>query len=192
MSAAVGSKQRMLAATASLLQRQGYHATGLNQIVREAKAPKGSLYFHFPEGKEELAQLALEQSGAATRDEVMAVLARHPHPADAVEAITLHLAQQLAASNYEEGCPVATVVLEAASSSARLQGVCARHYGAWTDAAAAYLRHHGVEAKEAESLATLLLASIEGGLLLARARQDTTPLRHIAAQLKAIVAARVD
>jgi TetR/AcrR family transcriptional repressor of lmrAB and yxaGH operons len=66
MTIAPDSKQRMIAATATLMQRQGYHATGLNQIVKEARAPKGSLYFHFPGGKEELAETALAEAAAST------------------------------------------------------------------------------------------------------------------------------
>ena len=50
-------------ATARLLQQQGYNATGVNEIVARSGAPKGSLYFHFPGGKEELAMQAMMSSG---------------------------------------------------------------------------------------------------------------------------------
>src|SRR4026208_2300569 len=45
------TRRRMIVTTSKLLERQGFHGTGLNQILEEANAPKGSMYFHFPAGK---------------------------------------------------------------------------------------------------------------------------------------------
>ena len=185
------SKDRMLEATASLLQRQGYYATGLNEIVRESGAPKGSLYFHFPGGKEELAAAALEQAGARTRADLLQVIADNPHPPDAVHAVALWLAEQLTASEFVAGCPVATVALEAASTSRRLQEVCGAHYGNWHAATREYLLTHGMSKPQAGPTATLILAAMEGALLLARAHQDAAPLHEVGAQLREIVAARM-
>ena len=64
------SRSRLLNATAQLLQRQGYHATGLSEIVEKSAAPRGSLYFYFPGGQEELACAALRQSGTRWRREL--------------------------------------------------------------------------------------------------------------------------
>jgi TetR/AcrR family transcriptional repressor of lmrAB and yxaGH operons len=191
MSTQPSSKERMLEATASLLQRQGYYATGLNQIVREASAPKGSLYFHFPGGKEELAAAALKQAGDKTRADILQVIADNPAPPDAVHAVALWLGEQLSSSNFEAGCPVATVALEAASSSARLQEVCSAHYQTWHGAMREYLVAHGMDEAEADATATLALAAIEGALLLARAQQDPAPLCQVGAQLRDLVAARL-
>lgn len=191
MSAGPSSKARMLEATATLLQRQGYYATGLNEIVREANAPKGSLYFHFPGGKEELAAAALEQAGRQTREELLKVVADNPHPPDAVHAVALWLADQLTSSDFVAGCPVATVALEAASTSARLQEVCGAHYGTWHATTREYLLAHGMAEAEAGPTATLMLAAIEGALLLARAHQDPKPLHEVGAQLRDLVAARM-
>ncbi|HEY8491429.1 MAG TPA: helix-turn-helix domain-containing protein, partial [Dehalococcoidia bacterium] len=67
MSRPTDSRQRMIRAMSRLMQRQGFHATGLNQVLAESGAPKGSLYFHFPGGKEQLAAEAVQASGDRLR-----------------------------------------------------------------------------------------------------------------------------
>lgn len=172
-----GSKERMIEATAKLLQRQGYHATGLNQIVREAGAPKGSLYFHFPDGKEGLALAALACSGNSMQKELLEVVARFKDPADALQGVIDYFADHLEATGFLMGCPIATVALEAAATSDRLQAVCSKQYGEWEQQLNAYLRLHGLKPEDADDTAALVLAAIEGGLLLARAHRDVRPLR---------------
>jgi len=68
------SREAFIAATGRLLRRQGYAATGLNEIVARSGAPKGSLYFHFPGGKEQLALAAMEQTGEQLRAAIAAIM----------------------------------------------------------------------------------------------------------------------
>ncbi|MCK5791817.1 MAG: TetR/AcrR family transcriptional regulator, partial [Ketobacter sp.] len=55
------TQEKILSATLDLIERQGFHNTGLQQIIKASGAPKGSLYFHFPDGKDQIVALALEQ-----------------------------------------------------------------------------------------------------------------------------------
>lgn len=184
---APSSKERMIDATASLLRRQGYHATGLNQIIREASAPKGSLYFHFPGGKEELATAALTSSGAQMKDELARIVLAHDDPATAVAAVIAYFAEHLESTGFLMGCPIATVALEAAATSDGLQAVCSEHYVQWQELVASYLLARGVSTDEATDLAITVLATFEGGLLLARAHRDLAPLRAVGRQLTRLV-----
>lgn len=186
MKSPIDSRARFVETTAALLRRQGYHATGLSQIVEESGAPKGSLYFHFPGGKETLAQAALERSGQEMRDKLAAIVAAAPGPAAAIRAVTTHLAEELEASRFQDGCPVATVALEAAQVPT-LRAVCSASYAQWQALIAGYLEHAGVPAARAASLANLVLSAVEGALLLSRAHADTTPLRMVGEELAGLV-----
>ena len=97
------------------------------------------------------------------------------------------LADELRASDYLDGCPVATVVLEAAGQSAPLQAICSRSYARWQTLIEDYLRASGFEPDRAQSMANLVLCAIEGALLLSRAHRDTTPLRAVGEQLAGLV-----
>jgi TetR/AcrR family transcriptional repressor of lmrAB and yxaGH operons len=178
------SKAKIVDATAALLQRQGYHATGVNQIIRESGAPKGSLYFHFPGGKEEIARAALEAAGTSWRERLQLVVDAAPTPGDAILFACRALAAELEQSGFENGCPLATVALEAASQSDIVRDTCAANYRTWEQTIAAQLVAAGVDDTVAESTATLVLSAVEGAMLLARVYRSTEPIDRVGALLK--------
>ncbi len=69
-----GTRARIIATTVALMEAQGYHATGLNQILHQSATPKGSLYHHFPGGKEELAAEAVLAAGQAITNDLDAIV----------------------------------------------------------------------------------------------------------------------
>lgn len=173
----------MLETAAELFRTQGYHATGLNQLVSAGGAPKGSLYFHFPGGKEQLAAEALAVSGARLCTLLDGLLRTAPDACVAIESVVDAIAQELVDSDFQRGCPVATVALDAAASEPIRQS-CASSYTSWREAIADYLTAQGLDADRAASLATVVLASIEGGLLLAKTHRDITHLRAVGEHLR--------
>lgn len=184
------SRERMVAAAAHLLRTQGYAATGWRQVVAESGAPWGSQAHHFPGGKQQLAADALAvAAGRVTRG--LQRLAEAAHPADAVLRWTEQAAADLEASGYAVGCPVATVVLETAHTSDVLAEAGSTAFAAWRDALAAGMVRHGATDDEARALAVVVLAGVEGGLLLARAARDPGPLRTVAVELAALLRARL-
>lgn len=177
----------MLQKAAELVQQQGYTATGLNQILAESNAPKGSLYFHFPGGKEALVAEALQSSSAALTQLIEMVLAQAPTSVAALEAIVMHFAQELELSSFKKGCPIATVALEQAAISDPLHEVCSQTYARWQAAVAARLERDGHAHDRAVDLAGFLLSTIEGALLLSRTHRSTEPLRQAARELRRIL-----
>jgi TetR/AcrR family transcriptional repressor of lmrAB and yxaGH operons len=176
----------MLRAAAQLLQRQGYHATGLRQLLAESAAPRGSLYFHFPGGKEQIASEAVREEGERVARAIRATLAANPDPAEGVRASGRVLGEILRRSDFRDGCPVATVALEAAAGSPRIREACDASFRAWEAPLRDHLRAVGFGAERAEGLATLVLAALEGGLVLARARRDVEPLARVVDELAAL------
>ena len=187
MSKGEATRGKMIAATASLLQKQGYHATGLSQILAESGAPRGSLYFHFPGGKEELACAAIVASGDAWRERIAAVVEHAKDAGAAIEACCDALATMLVESDYEIGCPVATVALEAAATSEAVRQSCAEHYATWRRIVAERLRAEGMSAAQAEKQAMFVMAAVEGALLLAKVERDPAPLRIVGKTLRAMI-----
>ncbi|MBE1490207.1 TetR/AcrR family transcriptional regulator [Plantactinospora soyae] len=185
------TRQRMVRTAAELFPRQGYHATGLNQLLSEARAPKGSLYFHFPGGKEQVAVEAIGMSGVNLLADLRDALDEAADPAEGIVRVVELLAARLAASGYLDGCPVASVALDAAGSSEAIRVACTEAYDGWLGVIEAALRRWGVPAARSGVLATVLLSAVEGALLLARVRRDTRPLHAVADELEPLVSSAV-
>lgn len=186
------AKQRMVVTAARLFQRQGYHATGLKQVVSEARAPRGSIYHHFPGGKEDLGVLAVEAAATEMTRAIRAAAARADGPGALVRALGVSLARWLETSDYLEGCPVSTVTLETAPVSAPLTRAVRDAYRSWVAQVVDLLRERGVAPHVADALGTTVVAGIEGALLLCRAEESTKPLALVADQLAAMVDRAVD
>ena len=174
----------MLDTAAELFSTQGYHATGLNQLTSAGGAPKGSLYFHFPGGKEQLAAEALRISGDRLRVQLAAILTHAPNAADGLAAVVDALARNLTESDFTRGCPIATAALDAAGESEPIRQACAAGYASWRAEITAHLVAQGVDSGRAEALSIVALTSIEGALLLAKTQRDTAPLHAIGEHLR--------
>ena len=122
------TRDQIIATTSELLETQGYYATGLNQIVEESGAPKGSLYYYFPDGKEGLTAEAIEHTGRTVAERIRASLAEVEDPAEAVHRFIMTIAQHILASGCKAGGPITTVALETAGKSERLSEACKQVY----------------------------------------------------------------
>lgn len=177
------TRKKLVDTTASLLRRQGYHATGLSAIVDESGAPRGSLYFYFPGGKDELACAALEQAGHEWSARIDAAVATANDVGGAIDAIITLLGDDLEANGWDNGCPVAAVALE--STSKPVRNAVTAHYTAWLAAITDRLVERFDLARPiARRFATVALASIEGALLLARVQRSREPLVSVGGALR--------
>jgi TetR/AcrR family transcriptional repressor of lmrAB and yxaGH operons len=184
--AEISSRDAFIAATGKLLRRQGYDATGVNEIVAESGAPKGSLYFHFPGGKEELALAAMLREGGKLRVAIASVMSSSDDPGEALGRLVDALAHGLESSGYQDGCPIATVTLEAANRSPAVHEAAAAVFDTWIEPLEERLLAAGLDANTARRRAVLALAAIEGALILARARRDLEPLAAVREELVAL------
>ncbi len=183
------SRDRMVATAARLFRTQGYAATGWRQVVAESGAPWGSQAHHFPGGKEQLAADALAAS-AAEIERGLRAATRGAHPADAVLRWADRAASDLVAGGWAAGCPVATVALETAPVSDVLAAASAAALESWQAVLRRSIAEQGVDEPGAASLAMLVVAGMEGALLLARAARDPGPLHAVATELADVLRRR--
>ena len=180
------TREHMIETTASLVHRRGFYGTSLNEILTESGAPRGSLYYHFPGGKEELVLEATRQGVASVTQLLKEVLSDSPDIADGVRAFIEAAAHVLRDSRFVFGCPVAPIVLDSPESSV-LAEVCQEALEEWQQVLVEGLGSAGIERRRTESLATMIVCGLEGGLILARARRDIAPLDAVAEEFASMV-----
>jgi len=170
------TRERIVGVSADLMRRQGYAATGVKQIVTAAQAPFGSLYHHFPGGKEQLGAEAIRASGALYEQLIPAVFDPAPDLPTAVRAFFAGAGEHLKATDFADACPIATVALEVSSSSEVMRVACAEVFERWLAAGVERFVAGGLSEQRARELAVSMFAALEGAFVLARAVRDTEAL----------------
>jgi AcrR family transcriptional regulator len=158
----------------SLLAEKGYAGMELRDVAERGRAPRGSIYHHFPEGKVQLAAEAAALEG----EEIRAAVERSLE-ARGVRG-TLARFGQIFRRRFEDhperiGCPVAAAALARPEDPA-LAAAATAAFQSWEKPIAAALRDEGVSARQAEIFAGLVISTVEGALIRARAGGDPAPL----------------
>jgi TetR/AcrR family transcriptional repressor of lmrAB and yxaGH operons len=189
MAKAADSKGKTLVAAARLFRQQGYHGTALQDILAAAGSPRGSLYFHFPKGKEEIGAAALSIAGEAIRQ----AIADAAETSESAEMFVIRVARGMASdlerSEFREGCPIATTALETSAQSDVLGAATRNALQKWELEIKRGLFRFGIPAGEADLTATLVLSQLEGALLLARTYRSLEPMHRAERALKRLLRA---
>jgi TetR/AcrR family transcriptional repressor of lmrAB and yxaGH operons len=179
MRMAQGVRERMVTSAVSLLARRGLQATSFSEVLEHSGAPRGSVYHHFPQGKDQMIGSALDAAG----DRAIGLLDQKAGaPAEEIATWFLHIWREvLIRGNFEAGCAVLAVAV--AADSPELLDHTARVFRTWRRRLAELLEQGGLRGVDAQRFAALLVASSEGAVVLARAEQSLEPFDLVAQQL---------
>lgn len=181
------ARQRLVLATADMLRRRGLNATSVRDLAKHAQAPLGSTYHYFPGGKPQMVTEAVRLAGEKVGRGLAKAL--EEGPVKGVHTFFAFWREIVVSTDFRAGCPVLAVTLEepANEEDAAALAAAAEAFAAWETLLADSLRRHGVGAKQARQLATLIVAAIEGAIAMCRAERSIRPFDHVGAQLEAMV-----
>jgi AcrR family transcriptional regulator len=190
---ATDTRDRIVITTAELFRRKGYNGTGIKQIVEEARAPFGSVYHHFPGGKEQLGAEVIRTAGAMYGQLMPAVFGPAPDVVTGAREFFRLAGVHLEESGWQDACPIATVALEVASANEPLREATRDVFDSWVDGATVMLAGEGLSHEAARRMAIVIVCALEGAFILARAGRTVEPLHAagevVAAQLEAELSA---
>ena len=174
-----GRKQRdsLIWAAAKLFRRQGYSGTGLRDILAASGAARGSLYPYFPDGKEQIGAAAVTAAGGLVTETFAELVRQADNPADFLRRYTDLLVRWLEASNFRDGCPITTTLLETAPDSEAITEAGRAVFADWRAVMETLLTQHHWPAAQIPATATAVIAGLEGALLLARVQGSAQPVR---------------
>lgn len=178
---ATDSRASMVRSAASLIRSRGVSATSLSDVLADSGAPRGSIYHHFPDGKRQLAEDAINW----TSERVLAHL-RAGNPASPSEVMERFIAmwrQVVVTSGATAGCVVAGVAIDTGPEEVALMEVVRNAFRSWAGVLAEKLEAAGLPPSRARPIAMATLAGMEGALILCRAEGNVKPLNAVAEEL---------
>ena len=182
------SRERIVAGAADMISRRGLNATSIRELAKHAKAPLGSTYHYFPEGKRQLATEAVRYAGAAVERILRKEL--DAGPAAGLRAFLGLWRDIVVRSDYRAGCPVLAVSVEEPPIDETPPALlaAAEAFEGWERLLAESLRDRGVEREQAAGVAALVVAGVEGAIAMCRAKRSVRPLDLVECQLTAVIA----
>lgn len=178
-------RERMVRSAAQLIRHKGVSGTGMREIVTEADAPRGSLQHYFPGGKEELVSDALLWMGdvAARRTKRCLSELESRTPSALLASIVDTWRRDLTNEEFSAGCPLVAAAADTAATSERLRQVLGRAFDGWLEPLSESLVDLGVPVDRSDNLAIVIIAALEGAIILARIRRDLTPFDALVLEL---------
>ncbi len=182
LSVIVNSRNRMIVSAALLLREKGLTGTSFGDVIDHSGAPRGSIYHHFPDGKSQLVEEAVQYAGSYVAESIESA-----GPIDALRGFTKAWRGTLERSDFRAGCPVVAVAVEAHNDAPRLATAAADAFARWQAALQGLLEHHGLPPERSRRLAATTVAAIEGAVVICRAQHDIQPLDDVSAELETML-----
>jgi AcrR family transcriptional regulator len=179
-------REQMVDSAVILLAKHGLDGTSFTEVLTASGAPRGSIYHHFPGGKDELIAAAIEVAGARAIARLSSFEGRGP--VEIVDGFFAMWRAVLERSQFSAGCSVLAVTVAGSHGSSGDTDVLLRAAGqvfrGWQATLASVLAAGGVPAATAESFALLLIAASEGAVALSRAEKSYAPFDAVHQQLR--------
>lgn len=183
------TREAIVDTASRLFFTQGYHATGLNQIIKDSESPKGSLYYYFPHGKEELALTCINRTSEIVASRLRLYMESGDTPALAVQNFILSMAREAEEASFEGLVPFSFwVAAETSCVSNELRTACQCVFKDWQDVIAQRLIKEGMKEEAAVGKAVVVVSLFEGALLLALTCRNVQPLVAAAESIPAVLA----
>jgi TetR/AcrR family transcriptional repressor of lmrAB and yxaGH operons len=182
------TRARVIRSSLELMRRAGYTGTAISDIVASSGAPRGSITFHFPGGKEESAAEVVDLMTRDILDQVDRAAASATTPAAVISAHLAEIRAALEASGFIAGCPVAPITVELADESDAIRRACAHFFSMWRVNLARRLADRGLDEARASRVAALTVYATEGAVVVCRAEGRLDALDTVADELSLLCA----
>jgi len=182
------TRTKMLVSAAQVMRERGAAGVTIDEVLARSGAPRGSVYYHFPDGRNQILTEALRYSGDAITamiDDAAGWGARA-----LLREFVEFWVRQLSDSNFTAGCPVVAAAIGSDDDDPKLSTDAGVILGRWCTALTRAFVNDGFDDAGAASLAVTSIAALEGAIVLCRSTRTADPLRQVGDQLEFLVKAR--
>ena len=161
MAAEPKHRDAIVAAAINLFRQRGFSATGMNDIVAESGAPKGSVYYYFPDGKVQIGAEALAYAGRHIEASIKSFAEAEPDPAAFLRGMFVTSAKSLEKSGFRNGCPIAGVLLDTPPSETRIMQAADGALALWRGFIERVCTRAGISQTRAAFVAMIVTAELQ-------------------------------
>ncbi|MBX3431618.1 MAG: TetR/AcrR family transcriptional regulator [Hyphomonadaceae bacterium] len=183
------ARENMLAAASSLFRARGYEGIGIAQLLEKSGAPRGSLYFHFPGGKEQIGAEVINGFAERTAARFRELDASGVDIDTFIVSVFKTTAKESKACEFEGSCPIAAMAAGFGADDKLLAVAIHDCFAVWEKAIADAAQARGMTEKNAAVFASAFLASMEGAFVLSKAQRSTAPHINASRAMQALAAA---
>jgi AcrR family transcriptional regulator len=172
------TQQGLVRAALGLYRRRGIAATGVAEICTRAGVTKGVFSHHFPNGKDDLTIAVIDANSAQVREGFKTAAATGRPPAALVRGLFSGYASLMATKGGDFGCPIAASIVDVSATSPAVRAAACAAFRSWRD---------DLEPLIGADLADIVVASLEGAILVARAENDAGVMRRVGRRLSTLI-----
>lgn len=188
MAKASSAREDLIEAAVELFRQRGYEGVGVAELLEKSRAPRGSLYFHFPGGKEEIGVEAVKRVGDIVSQQFRTLHESGVDLETFIERVFKTTAKGIEDRDYKASCPIAAIAAEMGNSNPKLSETVRAAFAAWEDEIALAARARGLSRKDSESFASAMLSAIEGSMVICKTQGSSMPAVNAARAMKALAA----
>jgi TetR/AcrR family transcriptional repressor of lmrAB and yxaGH operons len=177
------AKEEMVKTALRLFRSRGFAGVGVAELLEQSGFPRGSLYFHFPGGKEEIGVAAMQRQTQQDCENMLAAKAICDSAEEFVAKVYQVIGDRVERSAFRAGCVVGAITQEAAADASLLQEAAARCFAEMLQVMEEVLAHFGLPPEKAAQGASAMLTGLQGATLQARAFKRIDPFEHSAQAL---------
>jgi TetR/AcrR family transcriptional regulator, lmrAB and yxaGH operons repressor len=182
------TRTKMLISAAEVMRERGAAGVTIDEVLTRSGAPRGSVYYHFPDGRNQILTEALRYAGDAITADIDDAAARGAKVL--LRQFVEFWERVLADSDFNAGCPVVAAATGSCDDELRLAAEAGRIFAHWRTALTQAFAADGFLESDADSLAMMSIAALEGAVVLCRSLRSSDPLRKVHEQLEFLVKAR--
>lgn len=182
------TRSSMLLSAAEVMRERGAAGVTIDEVLVRSGAPRGSVYYHFPEGRNQILAEALRWAGDVITDSIDKAVDRGALAL--VRGFAEYWERTLRESDFSAGCPVVAAAIGSTEDETQLGAIASDIFSRWRDALTRAFVSDGFDHADAESLAVTCIASLEGAVVLCRSIRNAEPLRQVARQMEFLIKSR--
>lgn len=183
-----GTRTKMLISAAEVMRERGAAGVTIDAVLSRSGAPRGSVYYHFPDGRNQILREALRYSGDSITGTIDQAADRG---ARALLSEFIKLWERLLTDgDFHAGCPVVAAAISADETDQDLTAEAGTILGRWCTALTRAFVKDGFDDDDAASLAVMSISALEGAIVLSRSTRSVRPLSQVGEQLEFLIKAR--